>query len=150
MRSVMAGARGSAGGRDRLLPLTEDAHHADLTSYADPCRRRLVLRDGGRLGRARRARGSPDTPKPVVVRTDDAPQGAAAPAASREGLRIGLSDSGTKLVLPWFVTELTDAVNQGKSAGDTARRWRKASEELAAGTGLAPPSSGRPPVSRGR
>ncbi|MFG0228966.1 hypothetical protein [Achromobacter sp. 413638] len=63
----------------------------------------------------------PDTPKPVVVRTDDAPQGAAAPAASREGLRIGLSDSGTKLVLPWFVTELTDAVNQGKSAGDTAK-----------------------------
>ena len=115
------GARGSAGGRDRLLPLTEDAHHADLTSYADPCRRRLALRDGGRLGRARRARGSPDTPKPVVVRTDDAPQGAAAPAASREGLRIGLSDSGTKLVLPWFVTELTDAVNQGKSAGDTAK-----------------------------
>ncbi|WZB72481.1 hypothetical protein WJ968_14900 [Achromobacter xylosoxidans] len=56
-----------------------------------------------------------------MVRTDDAPQGAAAPAASREGLRIGLSDSGTKLVLPWFVTELTDAVNQGKSAGDTAK-----------------------------
>ena len=73
------------------------------------------------VGRARRARGSPDTPKPVVVRTDDAPQGAAAPAASREGLRIGLSDSGTKLVLPWFVTEPTDAVNQGKSAGDTAK-----------------------------
>ena len=47
--------------------------------------------------------------------------GAAAPAASREGLRIGLSDSGTKLVLPWFVTEPTDAVNQGKSAGDTAK-----------------------------
>ena len=43
------------------------------------------------------------------------------PAASREGLRIGLSDSGTKLVLPWFVTEPTDAVNQGKSAGDTAK-----------------------------
>lgn len=63
----------------------------------------------------------PGTPKPVVVRTDDAPQGAATPAASREGLRIGLSDSGTKLVLPWFVTELTDAVNQGKSAGDTAK-----------------------------
>ena len=113
------GAR-ERGRRDRLLPLTEDAHHADLTSYADPCRRRLALRDGGRR-RARRARGSPDTPKPVVVRTDDAPQGAAAPAASREGLRIGLSDSGTKLVLPWFVTELTDAVNQGKSAGDTAK-----------------------------
>ena len=115
------GARGNAAGRGRLLPLTEDAHHADLTSYADPCRRRLALRDGGRLGRARRARGSPDTPKPVVVRTDDAPQGAATLAASREGLRIGLSDSGTKLVLPWFVTELTDAVNQGKSAGDTAK-----------------------------
>ena len=61
----------------------------------------------------------PGHAKPVVVRTDDAPQGAATRFA--EGLRIGLSDSGTKLVLPWFVTELTDAVNQGKSAGDTAK-----------------------------
>ena len=112
-----AGAARGAGGRDRLLPLTEDAHHADLTSYADPCRRRLALRDGGRLGASR-----PRFPGHAQARRGaDRRRAAAAPAASREGLRIGLSDSGTKLVLPWFVTELTDAVNQGKSAGDTAK-----------------------------
>lgn len=42
-------------------------------------------------------------------------------AAQQERLRIGLADSDTKLVLPWFVTEPTDAVNQGKSLNDTGK-----------------------------
>lgn len=52
------------------------------------------------------------------------PQGDPQPhanAAPQESLRIGLADSDTKLVLPWFVTELTDAVNQGKSLNDTGK-----------------------------
>ena len=89
-----------------------------------------LLCDGGRR-RARRARGS-RTPKPVVVRTDDAPQGAARRAASREGLRIGLSDSGTKLVLPWFVTEPTRSIRASRPA-IPPRRWRKASEGACGG-----------------
>ncbi len=49
------------------------------------------------------------------------PQTEASPAGPTERLHIGLSDSGTKLVLPWFITELTDAVNERKSLGDTAK-----------------------------
>ena len=44
-----------------------------------------------------------------------------APAAPQERLRIGLTQSDTKLVLPWFVTELTDVVNQGKPLNETGK-----------------------------
>lgn len=36
-------------------------------------------------------------------------------------MHVSLSDPDTKLVLPWFVTTLTDAVNQGKSASETGK-----------------------------
>lgn len=42
-------------------------------------------------------------------------------SASQERLRISLSDRSTKLVLPWFITELKDAVNEGKSVEETAK-----------------------------
>ncbi|WP_353189786.1 hypothetical protein [Pandoraea pnomenusa] len=36
-------------------------------------------------------------------------------------VRIGLSDSDTQLILPWFVTELADGVNERKSLEDVAK-----------------------------
>ncbi len=60
--------------------------------------------------------------KPATAQQDEgASQNSAAPCDPKERLQIGLSDSGTKLVLPWFVTELKDAVNEGRSLEDTAR-----------------------------
>ncbi|MFY2640890.1 hypothetical protein ACOTDF_04980 [Achromobacter insuavis] len=64
-------------------------------------------------------------PPPTAPRLPAATQGEhqsqTAPAAPQERLRVGLSDPDTKLVLPWFVTTLTDAVNQGKSANETGK-----------------------------
>lgn len=48
-----------------------------------------------------------------------------APAALADGkqerVRIGLSDPDTRLILPWFLTEVTTAVNEGKSVKETAQ-----------------------------
>jgi hypothetical protein len=46
----------------------------------------------------------------------------AAPAheSSTQPLQVGLSDPDTRLVLPWFVTELVDAVNERRSLRDVA------------------------------
>lgn len=64
---------------------------------------------------------APQPSKPIATQGDRMPQTEVSPAGSAERLHIGLSDSGTKLVLPWFITELTDAVNERKSLGDTAK-----------------------------
>jgi len=62
---------------------------------------------------------APAPTKPVTAQ-DTAPTASPA-SASQERLRIGLSDRSTKLVLPWFITELKDAVNEGKSVEATAK-----------------------------
>lgn len=59
--------------------------------------------------------------KATAAQSDSAPQNGAEPCDPKERLQIGLSDSDTKLVLPWFVTELKDAVNEGRSLEDTAQ-----------------------------
>ncbi|MET3445116.1 hypothetical protein [Ralstonia sp. 1138] len=47
----------------------------------------------------------------------------AEPAAT-ERLRVGLSDPGTQLVLPWFLADLVDAVNRRASPQDFAKKLR--------------------------
>lgn len=44
--------------------------------------------------------------------------------APRQRLRVGLSDPGTKLILPWFLADLVDAVNQRTSPQDVAKTLR--------------------------
>lgn len=39
-------------------------------------------------------------------------------------LRVGLSDPGTQLVLPWFLADLVDAVNGRASPQDFAKKLR--------------------------
>ncbi|CAJ0819833.1 hypothetical protein [Ralstonia flaminis] len=39
-------------------------------------------------------------------------------------LRVGLSDSSAELVLPWFLAELVNAVNQRTSPQDLAKNLR--------------------------
>lgn len=52
-------------------------------------------------------------------------QQAGVAAASQESeqtrLKLGLSDPETRLILPWFLTEIATAVNEGKSVKETAR-----------------------------
>lgn len=43
---------------------------------------------------------------------------------SQPTLRIGLSDPNTQLVLPWFLADLVDAVNQRTSPHDLAKKLR--------------------------
>ncbi|WP_116791801.1 hypothetical protein [Achromobacter dolens] len=88
-----------------------------------PCLRRLPLL-AATLLTSGRALAQPPAARQRHVAPDPEPPSAsadAAPAAPQERLRVSLSDSDTKLVLPWFVTTLTDAVNQGKSANETGR-----------------------------
>ncbi|ANA35541.1 hypothetical protein R82526_03197 [Ralstonia mannitolilytica] len=40
-------------------------------------------------------------------------------------LTVGLSDPQTKLVLPWFLAELVDAVNQHTAPQDVVKKLRK-------------------------
>ncbi|MCZ8391790.1 hypothetical protein [Achromobacter xylosoxidans] len=61
---------------------------------------------------------APAAPGTAATQGQAQPQ---APAAPQERLRIGLTESDAKLVLPWFVTELTDAVNQGKPLNETGK-----------------------------
>ena len=53
--------------------------------------------------------------------TEHAPQ---IDAAAQKTLSIGVSDPGTKLILPWFVAELVDAVNQRTAPQDFAKKLR--------------------------
>ncbi|MFP4592053.1 hypothetical protein [uncultured Ralstonia sp.] len=48
----------------------------------------------------------------------------AAESASKKTLSIGLSDPNTELVLPWFVADLVNAVNQRTSPRDLAKKLR--------------------------
>ena len=43
---------------------------------------------------------------------------------SKKTLRVGLSDPGTQLVLPWFLADLVDAVNERTSPRDFAKKLR--------------------------
>ena len=45
--------------------------------------------------------------------------------ASTNTLHIGLSDSGTQLVLPWFLADLVDAVNRRAAPQDFAKKLRE-------------------------
>lgn len=45
-------------------------------------------------------------------------------SASPARLRVGLSDPGTRLVLPWFLADLVDAVNRRASPQDFAKKLR--------------------------
>lgn len=51
------------------------------------------------------------------------PSAQAAPA-SQPRLQVGLSDPGTQLVLPWFLADLVDALNQQTSPRDLAKTLR--------------------------
>lgn len=56
----------------------------------------------------------------------NAPRGAieaARPDAGVPRVRVGLSDDGTKLVLPWFVDELIATVNAGESPDVAVRDY---------------------------
>ncbi|CAJ0853770.1 hypothetical protein [Ralstonia flatus] len=53
-----------------------------------------------------------------------AQQAKPAEAAATERLRVGLSDPGTQLVLPWFLADLVDAVNRRASPQDFAKKLR--------------------------
>lgn len=64
------------------------------------------------------AMAEPVAPGTAATQDQAQPQASAAP---QERLRIGLTESDAKLVLPWFVTELTDAVNQGKPLSETGK-----------------------------
>lgn len=44
--------------------------------------------------------------------------------ATRDRLHVGVSDPGTKLVLPWFLADLVDAVNQRTSPQHFAKKLR--------------------------
>lgn len=44
---------------------------------------------------------------------------------SQPTLRVGLSDPNTQLVLPWFLADLVDAVNQRTSPHDLAKKLRE-------------------------
>ena len=46
----------------------------------------------------------------------------AAEPASTDTLRIGLSDPGTQLVLPWFLADLVEAVNRRATPQDFAKK----------------------------
>ncbi|MGN7101644.1 hypothetical protein ACTHR6_08550 [Ralstonia holmesii] len=48
----------------------------------------------------------------------------AAEPASPDRLRVGLSDPGTQLVLPWFLADLVEAVNRRASPQDFAKTLR--------------------------
>lgn len=62
----------------------------------------------------------PSKPAGPLATQDGQPRlGDTPPAQTKERLHIGLSDPDTKLVLPWFITDLSNAVNQGKSLNDT-------------------------------
>ncbi|MCO5399504.1 hypothetical protein [Ralstonia soli] len=43
---------------------------------------------------------------------------------TRQRLHVGLSDPNTQLVLPWFLADLVDAVNQRTSPQDVAKKLR--------------------------
>ncbi len=58
----------------------------------------------------------------VPQSTQQAPQ--TDDAAAQKTLSIGLSDPGTKLILPWFVADLVDAVNQRTPPQDLAKKLR--------------------------
>ncbi|PLT17375.1 MULTISPECIES: hypothetical protein [Ralstonia] len=45
--------------------------------------------------------------------------------APRAPLTIGVSDPETRLVLPWFLAELVDAVNQHTAPQDVVKKPRK-------------------------
>jgi len=59
---------------------------------------------------ARPQRNSPSEPAPATLAD-----------GKQERVRIGLSDPETRLILPWFLTEITTAVNEGKSVKETAQ-----------------------------
>ena len=44
--------------------------------------------------------------------------------ASPDRLRVGLSDPGTQLVLPWFLADLVEAVNRRATPQDFAKTLR--------------------------
>ncbi|WZB76490.1 hypothetical protein WJ972_12945 [Achromobacter insuavis] len=95
-----------------------------LKSHAGPPSHPLshhhtAVQCGNRHSRGRIA--PPPTAPRLPAATQGEHQSQTAPAAAQERLRVGLSDPDTKLVLPWFVTTLTDAVNQGKSANETGK-----------------------------
>ena len=52
------------------------------------------------------------------------PQARQAEPASRKRLHVGLSDPESTLVLPWFLADLVDAVNQRSSPQDFAKKLR--------------------------
>ncbi|WP_144654809.1 hypothetical protein [Achromobacter dolens] len=89
-----------------------------------PCLRRLPLLAATLLTSAAALAQPPAAPASATSAPAQSALSAsadAAPPAPQERLRVGLSDPDTKLVLPWFVTTLTDAVNQGKSANETGQ-----------------------------
>lgn len=45
--------------------------------------------------------------------------------APRAPLTVGVSDPQTRLVLPWFLAELVDAVNQHTAPQDVVKKLRK-------------------------
>lgn len=63
--------------------------------------------------------------QPAQRSTQQSPlQAPEAELSSHKTLSIGVSDPGTKLILPWFVADLVNAVNQRTSPQDFAKSLR--------------------------
>ncbi len=88
--------------------MTASALTTASTTYSDPELQAM-------LAHSQRAQ------QPAQQSPQHAPQ---TDAASQKTLTIGVSDPGTKLILPWFVADLVDAVNQRTSPQDLAKKLR--------------------------
>ncbi|WP_426399943.1 hypothetical protein ACN9M1_18095 [Ralstonia sp. R-29] len=70
---------------------------------------------------ARSQSAQPSVQQPAQRSPQQAPE---AELSSHKTLSIGVSDPGTKLILPWFVADLINAVNQRTSPQDFAKSLR--------------------------
>ena len=66
-----------------------------------------------------RQTAQPDTLVPAPVAVND--QKHTAPPANAPVISVGVSDPNTQLILPWFLTDIINAINTRTSAGDFLR-----------------------------
>ncbi|RDK03198.1 hypothetical protein [Paraburkholderia lacunae] len=62
-----------------------------------------------------------DTPPPTPAAAND--QRHAAPPKKAPVLSVGVSDPDTRLILPWFLTDIINAINTPTSASDFLRTF---------------------------
>ena len=61
----------------------------------------------------------PDTHAPTPVAVND--RNAIAPPANAPVISVGVSDPNTQLILPWFLTDIINAINSRASVNDLLR-----------------------------